>query len=71
MSLHIYRAASQPATLYVDRHGPQALWTLNDPRKKIRAFCCRKLRWAKYLTVQVYYDSIMFWCREGCGCKAK
>ena len=69
-AVHIYTAASQPATRFVvdlglgacrviRNHGGSLCWTS----------CCHKLRPAKNLTVRVYYDSAPFFCRPGKGCK--
>lgn len=64
--MHIYRTKEQKATRYkcdagfVVRYSPTAtLW----------ANCCRRLRWAKNLTVQSYYDGDRFFCIKGKGCK--
>ena len=57
--VHIYRAPLEPAT---------SLW--ND-RRLLRADCCKKRRWAKYLLIQVYYDGFRIWCKPGHGCKTQ
>jgi hypothetical protein len=70
MSLHIYRERLQPATCFVDRTLPgSGIWSRYSPRRLFRAHCCGKLRWAKYVRVQVYYDGIRQWCAKGHGCK--
>ena len=68
--VHVYVAASQPATRFVDRHSGKAFWSRCNPRRLWWCDCCRKRRWAKYVRVQVYYDGIRRWCAPGHGCKA-
>lgn len=69
-TLHIYRAGRQPATKYVvDVSTEIKPFTISHhDRDQLYAMCCRKRRWTKYLTVQVYYDVIYFWCIAGRGC---
>ena len=72
-TVHLYRRHHQPATRYVVEIGygkRNRLWVRCGPRQRVRTSCCRKLRWAKHCTVQVYYDMVPFWCRPGHGCKA-
>jgi hypothetical protein len=67
--VHIYTRSLQPAHNYVDGEGIGRPFRFrSNPRRHFRASCCGKLREARYLTVQVYYDHIPFWCREGRGC---
>lgn len=76
--LHVYRAQDQPATRFVtvldigqgERRKTVRLWTRHPRNRLLPAFCCRRQRPAKNLTVRVYYDAMMFWCRPGKGCKA-
>ena len=67
--VHIYRHAAQPATRFVDVVGGHRFWTRYHSRRLVRTSCCRQLRWAGNCVVQVYYDTVPFWCREGKGCK--
>lgn len=66
--LHIYRATGQPATRFVDDVSGKRFVVRNPPRRLFSARCCNTRRWAKYLYVQVYYDSLMMWCRYPHGC---
>jgi len=68
-TIHIYTTNHQPATRFVDRNSGKPFWTRMNPRRLLWCNACRQRRWAKYLTVQVYYDQILFWCRKGHGCK--
>ena len=74
MNLHIYTRPHQPATRFVTvlEVGKKAMrfWTCNPSHRTVPTSCCRKRRWAKYCTVQVYYDMAPFWCKPGRGCKA-
>lgn len=70
-AVHIYRAALQPATRFVDRCAGKPHWFRCSPRKLWWTDCCRKRRWAKYVQVGVYYDCIRRLCAEGHGCKVK
>ena len=67
--VHVYSVRHEPATCfnvgaprgqhrYVRSPGGRSLWTS----------CCKRLRPARNLTVQVYYDEVKFWCRAGKGC---
>jgi hypothetical protein len=67
--IHVYTAGRQPAHDFTDRCGDRPLRITYSKRKKLRAHCCGKLRHAGNLWVQVYYDSIHRWCKDGCGCK--
>lgn len=69
MSAHIYTAALQPATRFVDRNSERPMHFHFKPRKLIATDCCRKRRWAKYVRVRVFYDGMSRWCAEGHGCK--
>ncbi len=71
MSVHIFTARLQAATRFRDDCTDKPFICRRNPRKQIYSWCCRKKRWAKYLQVQVFYDSIRFWCKDGQGCKKK
>ncbi len=71
MSVHIYRAAYQPATLFkLDMIPNKPHWIRNKARAPMFTNCCLSWRWAKYVRVQVFYDGIRRYCRPGHGCKA-
>jgi hypothetical protein len=80
--LHLYTRPHQPATRFVDTlwfpawEGPfgpgwqsKRLWTRYAPQQLVPTTCCRKRRWAKHCTVQVFYDQVPFYCRPGHGCR--
>jgi len=70
-NVHIYVASSQPATRFkVDVGSVKPFWVKRAARSLVGCWCCRKRRWAKHVRVQVYYDSIRYWCAPGHGCKA-
>lgn len=69
MSVHIYTRPQQPATLFHSYLLTKRHTTRINPRATVPTSCCRKRRWAKYCTVQVFYDMVPFWCRPGKGCK--
>lgn len=60
--IHMFTAAHQEATSFtMELEGKTVLFKFN-PRRQLMCFGCRRLRHAKNLTVQVYYDSLHFWC---------
>ena len=63
--LHIYTADTQPATSWQPpiEDAPVFEW---HPRRQVRCHICRRLRWAKYLSVQAYYDMGRVFCTERC-----
>ena len=71
--LHLYTAASQPATRFAVDLGPwdrpERHWIISRRRAVAWASCCRRLRWLAYLWVQVYYDQHVYSCRPGHGCQ--
>ncbi len=68
---HLYRAPYQPATRYhIALDGTRGVTIRHHSRAQIRADCCKERRYARNLRVQVYYDCLRFWCRQGKGCKA-
>jgi len=76
MSIHIYTARCQPATHFLDYCVPgKPIHFRYSPRHVFRCDECGRLRWAKNLSVQVYYDMIRFFCteteryRRNWGCK--
>ena len=75
MSVHIYTRDHQPATRFVTviytGKKDMRFWTRNPAHRTVPTSCCRKQRWAKNCTVQVYYDMVPFWCRPGKGCRKK
>ena len=68
-SVHIYTAPSQPATRFVDRNSGRAHWFRYPSRHLFRCHKCGRKRQAGNLQVQVFYDSVRFWCAPGHGCK--
>ena len=68
-ALHLYRADDQPATRYVDRHMEPPLTFTCRRRRLWWTDCCRRRRWAAYVRVQVYYDTIYRICASGYGCR--
>jgi hypothetical protein len=73
MGIHLYTRSHQQATRFItvlgDLKRPMRFWTRNPPHRTVPTSCCRKQRWAKNCTVQVYYDMVPFWCKPGKGCK--
>lgn len=71
MIVRVYTARHQPATRFCDVVNGRPLWFQCRRRALQQTACCRRRRWAVYTTVQVYYDSILYWCRPGRGCRGK
>lgn len=70
MTLHVFTVRRQPATRYlVDPLGDGGIWIRNKPRTLLRTVCCKRLRVAANVAVQVYYDGVYASCRPGAGCK--
>jgi len=73
MTVHLYARPFQPLTKYVDHvlvgmgFSVRKATRRNHPRKLFRCWICKRLRWAKNLTVQVYYDEMVISCREHHG----
>ena len=71
-TLHIYTAPLQPATNFVDRSGlgkPMRIkWS---PHKLLYCRTCNRLRRAKNLNVQVFYDDLRFFCKDKTQCQPK
>lgn len=65
---HLFSASHQPATSWVDNSCDPPIKFEYSPMMRLRCYGCRKLRQAQNLTVQVFYDSVRFWCAKG-GCK--
>lgn len=67
--IHIYVSKKQPATNYVDRTGPGKPMRFRCSPLALR-YCshCRKRHRAKNMVAQVYYDQIIFWCRDEKKC---
>lgn len=64
MTLNVYAANFQPATRYVDRSIGEPMHFRNNPRRQIACDNCGQARWAAKLRVQVYYDMLVFTCRQ-------
>ena len=72
MSVHLFTARWQPATLFVDSnmaYGEEPMVFEHPPRSLIPCHDCRRRRWAEYVEVQVYYDTIVQRCKAGHGCR--
>lgn len=68
--VHIYRAASQPATRFLVDFGDDLRhWFTYRKRSLVWCMCCKRKRWAANAVVQVYYDGNYYFCRKGHGCK--
>lgn len=68
--MHLFTAASQPATRFVDRTMTgRTFWFRFGPQKLFWCKGCGRRRWAKNMRVQVFYDGWRFWCKEVCGNK--
>ena len=69
--VHIYTAAMQPATCFVD-HNMNPPYTFRwSPHMLIYVECCDKRRRAANCVVQVYYDHLAVWCAPNKGCKSQ
>ena len=67
---HLYNAPHQPATGFWDSDpvtGKRFRLRLS-PHARRRCCGCDRLRQARNLTVQVFYDGLYFWCRKGLRC---
>jgi len=63
--IHVYTVKGQPATHFIDRLMPGRVMHFRySPRKIFRCESCGRLRLAKNLTAQVYYDGTRFFCTE-------
>ncbi len=67
--VHIYTAAKQPATNFIDaRLGKRGAMRFRfSPRHCFFCDKCLARRWAANLDVRVYYDALRFSCREDCS----
>ena len=67
--MHIYTAAPQPATEWIDNCGEREIRGGFSPTARIRAECCGKKRLAGECVVRCFYAWLSIWCADGCGCK--
>lgn len=67
MTIHIYTAAWQPATKYRVPGIPHLFET--PPRSLVFVECCRKMRYACNVELQVFYDLTRARCTVGKGCR--
>ena len=68
MSIHIYTAAMQPYTKYVDNTFDPP-WECSTPGGRlVYCECCGKRRFARDVVVQCYYDGRRLWCAPERGC---
>lgn len=63
-SIHIYSAGMQPATNFVDKSAGKPMRFRCKPNALRPCSHCRKKHRAKNMLVQVYYDSIRYWCKD-------
>jgi len=71
VTLHIFRARSQPATRFqYDMGNGLVFRTRYRRRRQLWANCCERRRYAANLVAHVYYDGTWFYCRPDKGCKA-
>ncbi len=63
-AIHVFRADAQPLTRFTDPHLRKVI--RNHPRAQFVCHWCRRRRWAKHLSVQVYYDTVRVLCTGGC-----
>jgi hypothetical protein len=68
MTIHIYTAEHQPATDFWDSNIDPPIHVRHDPRMQIECRSCGRIRYARNMVVQVYYDDIRYFCGAG-GCK--
>lgn len=71
MAIHVYTAAHQPATRYVDWcvPGKPYIWT-NPAGRLLWCPLCGHKRLAKNMSVQAYYDQLRFFCTDKARCEA-
>lgn len=63
-SLHIYRADTQPLVDFIDHTFDPPERFQCGPRRRFHCHECGRLRWAKSLHVQVYYDGDRISCAD-------
>ena len=68
-SVHIYTAALQPATHWVDNCGPEPMIFEWPAGRLLWCRCCCTRHRAVNCVVQAYYDGLSIWCAHGKGCK--
>jgi hypothetical protein len=68
-SLHIYTAAGQPATRYIDNSVDPPMQGGYAPDKMLFCERCDECWPASQMVVQCYYDGYRLWCAPGFGCK--
>ena len=69
--VHIYATGGhEPATRF-NAGAPigQEHWVNRGAHRLVMTSCCEEKRWAANCTVQVYYDAVYTWCRDGKGCQ--
>ena len=66
---HLYIAAPQPATAWIDNCGEREIRGVFPPTARINTECCGKKRLAAECVVRCFYDGLSIWCADGCGCK--
>ena len=71
MTLHLYVKPKQEAMDYTDPYCPGGMKWKNCARKVFITDCCKRLRIADNLYIQVYYDRNIITCKENKGCNSK
>ena len=69
-AIHVFSEGAQPATRFVDKHGPKPVVVRFKPRQLLYCDLCNKRRRAANLEVRVYYDMTQATCVKGKGCKS-
>lgn len=64
-TVHVFVERKQPATDYWCSHIEPPMRFQMDDRCRLRCYNCGRIRWAKNMLVQVYYDCTRFTCVEG------
>lgn len=70
MNLHVYKAATQPATRFRVHVGDRSFTVKHADRARLPCSRCRRRRWGVNLIARAYYDGTWFTCKPGKGCKA-
>ena len=68
--IHLYTAKSQPAVNFINETVEGDPMRFTFPSRRL--FCCQRCgrpRWAKNLSVQVFYDGVRFFCTDKTKCK--
>jgi hypothetical protein len=72
-ALHIFTSGHQPATNFYDENpttGKRFRIRLR-PYALRHCYGCDRRRRVENLTVQVFYDGLRYWCKDGCKPKSR